>query len=95
MKEGGVAGSERQQHMLFDIAKIRRPDERRAVVAEDVIDVPATLAARHCKSLHPRGRMLRSVLFVEMLCLNALRVAFQSQRSVAGDVEEIVPAISE
>ena len=73
----------RQQHMLFDIAKIRRPDERRTVVAEDVIDVSATLAARHGAALHPRRRVLRSVLFVKMLSGDALRMTIQSQRPVA------------
>ena len=68
--------------MLFDVTEICRPEERRAVVAEHVVDVRPALTAWHRRSLHPRRRVFGRV-FVKMLAGNAVRVALQRQRPVA------------
>ncbi len=44
-------------HPIARIRQIRSPNECRAVIAQDVIDVRSALAARHGKALHPRRRV--------------------------------------
>ena len=56
----------RQQDVLFDVAEVGRPEQRRLVVAEDVVD-SVRLRSGDGESFDPRRRVLRRVLFVEML----------------------------
>ena len=48
----------REQHMLLDVAEIGRPEQRRAVIAQDVVDVRPAFAPRHREALHPPRRVL-------------------------------------
>ena len=69
--------------MLLDVTEVRDPHERRAIVAEHVVDPRSVFAARNRESLHPQRRVLGRVLLVEVLAINPLREAFERQRSVA------------
>src|SRR4051812_38292741 len=65
--------------MLLDVSQICGPDKRSAVVAKHIIDDSAAFTARDRKGLHPRWRVLRRILFIEVLTVDSFRVAFERQ----------------
>jgi hypothetical protein len=68
--------------MNLQVCEIRRPDERRKVVDDDVIDIRLTTSPRYWNRLHPLRGKRRRILLVEMLALHTIRISLQGHGSV-------------
>ena len=69
--------------MKLERRELSHPDERRAVVADAVVDLALVAPAPDRRRLDPVGAVLRAALLVEVLLRDAVGVALQRHRAAA------------
>ena len=70
----------RERGVQLEVGQVREPDERRQVVGEQK---SISLSPAVTRGRHPVRAVRRALLLVEVLALDAVRVALQRQRPVA------------
>ena len=75
--------------MDLEAREVRRPDEGRKIVDDDVANVGAgCFAARYGNSFDPRGSESRGIFLVERIAENTFRKALEGNRTILKMGEE-------
>ena len=68
-----------EKDMFLDISQVSYPEQGRALVAKDIVNLAAIFAPRDSEGLDPRWLMLWRILFVERFGGYSIRIALESK----------------